>query len=65
MVSVDALTKLIDPNQILLEFGGCLYYDHVTWIDLRMVLNNLNLRQNNKLEILGYRKALLEIDGNS
>lgn len=36
-VGAESLTKTIDANQVLREFGGCLYYDHDAWLELRVV----------------------------
>ena len=34
---MDALIKVVDPNQLTPDLEGTLQYDHATWIDLRCV----------------------------
>ena len=34
---MDALLKVVDPNQLTPDLEGTLQYDHATWIDLRCV----------------------------
>ena len=36
MVSVEGLTKLVDPSQLTEEFDGSLDYNHEEWIELRL-----------------------------
>lgn len=38
MVSVEGLTKLVDPSQLTDDFEGSLEYNHEEWMDLRMSL---------------------------
>ncbi|KAL4608981.1 kalirin-like isoform X1 [Arapaima gigas] len=38
MVSVDGLTKLVDPSQLTEDFDGTLEYDHEDWLELRVSL---------------------------
>ncbi|XP_025096323.1 triple functional domain protein-like isoform X1 [Pomacea canaliculata] len=38
MISLDNLTKVIDPTQLTREFDGTLDYDHEQWIQLRLML---------------------------
>ncbi|XP_053326998.1 kalirin isoform X2 [Spea bombifrons] len=38
MVSVEGLSKLVDPSQLTEEFDGSLDYDHDEWIELRVSL---------------------------
>jgi hypothetical protein len=38
---MDALQKLVDPNQLTLDLEGTLQYDHATWIDLRCVSTDI------------------------
>ena len=37
MISLDNLTKAIDPTQLTREFEGGLEYNHEQWIQLRLV----------------------------
>ena len=37
MISVESLTKLIDPAQLTTHIGGRLFYDHDEWLELRIV----------------------------
>ena len=37
LISMDALQKVVDPNQLTPDLEGTLQYDHATWIDLRCV----------------------------
>uniref|UniRef100_A0A8C9TU34 non-specific serine/threonine protein kinase n=1 Tax=Scleropages formosus TaxID=113540 RepID=A0A8C9TU34_SCLFO len=38
MVSVEGLTKLVDPSQLTEDFDGTLEYDHEDWLELRVSL---------------------------
>ncbi|XP_053482979.1 kalirin [Ictalurus furcatus] len=38
MVSVEGLTKLVDPSQLTDDFEGSLEYNHEEWIELRVAL---------------------------
>ncbi len=38
MVSVEGLTKLVDPSQLTEDFEGSLEYNHEEWIELRVAL---------------------------
>ncbi|XP_023695750.1 kalirin-like isoform X2 [Paramormyrops kingsleyae] len=38
MVSVEGLTKLVDPSQLTDDFDGSLEYDHEEWLELRVSL---------------------------
>ncbi|CAG2201071.1 TRIO [Mytilus edulis] len=38
MISLDNLTKSIDPTQLTREFDGALEYNHEQWIQLRLML---------------------------
>ncbi|XP_060724800.1 kalirin RhoGEF kinase b isoform X2 [Tachysurus vachellii] len=38
MVSVEGLTKLVDPSQLTADLDGTLEYDHVEWTELRVSL---------------------------
>lgn len=37
MISLDNLTKSIDPTHLTREFDGALEYNHEQWIQLRLV----------------------------
>ncbi|VDN36394.1 unnamed protein product [Gongylonema pulchrum] len=37
MISVDGLTRYIDPSQLTRDLGGSLFYDHDEWLETRMV----------------------------
>lgn len=36
MVSLEGLTKVVDPSQLTPEFDGCLEYNHEEWIEIRV-----------------------------
>ncbi|KAG8442620.1 hypothetical protein GDO86_011416 [Hymenochirus boettgeri] len=36
MVSLEGLTKVVDPSQLTPEFEGCLEYNHEEWIEIRV-----------------------------
>ena len=38
MVSVEGLSKLVDPSQLTDDFEGSLDYNHEEWMDLRVSL---------------------------
>ncbi|XP_028324438.1 kalirin RhoGEF kinase b isoform X2 [Gouania willdenowi] len=38
LVSVDGLSRLVDPSQLTSDLGGSLEYDHVEWTELRLGL---------------------------
>ena len=40
---MDALIKVVDPNQLTPDLEGTLQYDHATWIDLRCVSTRKHL----------------------
>ena len=37
LVSANKLTRYIEPCQLTDEFGGSLVYDHVDWVNKRLV----------------------------
>lgn len=43
MVSLEGLTKVVDPSQLTADFEGSLDYNHEEWIEVSMVLTNWNL----------------------
>lgn len=38
LVSVEGLSRLVDPSQLTSDLGGSLEYDHVEWTELRLGL---------------------------
>ncbi|XP_074482922.1 kalirin-like isoform X2 [Sebastes fasciatus] len=38
LVSVEGLSRLVDPSQLTADLGGSLEYDHVEWTELRLGL---------------------------
>ena len=40
MVSVDSLTKVISPSQLPSDLNGNLHYDHQTWLDMRLAVED-------------------------
>ncbi|PIO66327.1 hypothetical protein TELCIR_11962 [Teladorsagia circumcincta] len=39
MISIDALSKFIDPSQLIRDLGGSFPYDHDDWLDTRLMLD--------------------------
>ncbi|KIH57114.1 hypothetical protein ANCDUO_12697, partial [Ancylostoma duodenale] len=37
MISIDALAKFVDSNQLIRDLGGSFPYDHDDWLDTRLV----------------------------
>ena len=53
MVSLEGLTKVVDPSQLTSDFDGSLEYNHEEWIEVRLVLHSVaQARCKNDLEIL-------------
>uniref|UniRef100_A0AAV2LC82 Uncharacterized protein n=1 Tax=Knipowitschia caucasica TaxID=637954 RepID=A0AAV2LC82_KNICA len=42
LVSVEGLSRLIDPSQLTSDLGGSLEYDHVEWTELRLGLEEFS-----------------------
>ncbi|XP_047432143.1 kalirin-like isoform X2 [Mugil cephalus] len=42
LVSVDGLSRLVDPSQLTSDLGGSLEYDHVEWTELRLGLEEFS-----------------------
>ncbi|XP_015250189.1 PREDICTED: kalirin-like [Cyprinodon variegatus] len=42
LVSVEGLSRLIDPSQLTADLGGSLEYDHVEWTELRLGLEEFS-----------------------
>ncbi|XP_053323318.1 triple functional domain protein isoform X2 [Spea bombifrons] len=40
MVSLEGLTKVVDPSQLTPEFEGCLEYNHEEWIEIRVAFED-------------------------
>uniref|UniRef100_U3JYE1 non-specific serine/threonine protein kinase n=1 Tax=Ficedula albicollis TaxID=59894 RepID=U3JYE1_FICAL len=40
MVSLEGLTKVVDPSQLTPEFDGCLEYNHEEWIEIRVAFED-------------------------
>lgn len=39
-ISLEALTKVIDPSQLTADLDGSLQYDHAQWIDTRLAVED-------------------------
>uniref|UniRef100_A0A3Q3A5U3 Kalirin-like n=1 Tax=Kryptolebias marmoratus TaxID=37003 RepID=A0A3Q3A5U3_KRYMA len=42
LVSVEGLSRLVDPSQLTADLGGSLEYDHVEWTELRLGLEEFS-----------------------
>ncbi|XP_077370408.1 kalirin-like isoform X2 [Festucalex cinctus] len=57
LVSVEGLSRLVDPSQLTSDLGGSLEYDHVEWTELRLGLEEFSgaatqlLNQLDQLEV--------------
>ncbi|XP_044733840.1 triple functional domain protein isoform X3 [Chrysoperla carnea] len=40
MISLEAISKLIDPSQLTTDLDGTLHYDHSTWLELRVAVED-------------------------
>ncbi|GCC25469.1 hypothetical protein chiPu_0003879, partial [Chiloscyllium punctatum] len=40
MVSIEGLTKVVDPSQLTPEFDGCLEYNHEEWIEIHVAFED-------------------------
>lgn len=54
MVSLEGLTKVVDPSQLTADFDGSLDYNHEEWIEVR------RRRQRVGLAVCGCSRALLK-----
>ncbi|TRY93448.1 hypothetical protein DNTS_005746, partial [Danionella cerebrum] len=70
MVSVEGLTKLVDPSQLTDDFEGSLEYDHEEWIDLRVALEeflasaiHLLSRLEDLQEMLAKKEFPVDVEG--
>ena len=50
MISVEALSKAIDQSQLTSDFDGTLAYDHNTWIELRLAIEEFSWQANEMLD---------------
>lgn len=70
MVSVEGLTKLVDPSQLTDDFEGSLEYNHEEWMDLRMSLEefmgsavHLLARLEDLQELLAKKEFPVDVEG--
>ncbi|CAD7670720.1 unnamed protein product [Nyctereutes procyonoides] len=70
MVSVEGLTKLVDPSQLTEEFDGSLDYNHEAWIELRLSLEeffnsavHLLSRLEDLQEMLARKEFPVDVEG--
>ncbi|XP_070609498.1 kalirin-like [Erythrolamprus reginae] len=70
MVSVEGLTKLVDPSQLTDEFEGTLDYNHDEWIELRVSLEeffnsaiHLLSRLEDLQEMLARKEFPVDVEG--
>lgn len=54
MVSLEGLTKVVDPSQLTADFDGSLDYNHEEWIEVR------RRRERVGLAVCGCSRALLK-----
>ena len=50
MVSLEALSKVIDCNQLTSDFGGTLRYNHQAWLEMRMAVEDCKTKTNDLLD---------------
>ncbi|XP_066544670.1 kalirin isoform X3 [Amia ocellicauda] len=70
MVSVEGLTKLVDPSQLTDDFDGSLEYNHDEWIELRVSLEefissavHLLSRLEDLQEMLAKKEFPVDVEG--
>lgn len=70
MVSVEGLTKLVDPSQLTDDFEGSLEYNHEEWIELRVALEeflasavHLLSRLEDLQEMLAKKEFPVDVEG--
>ncbi|XP_023688517.1 kalirin isoform X4 [Paramormyrops kingsleyae] len=70
MVSVEGLTKLVDPSQLTDDFEGSLEYDHEEWMELRVSLEefigsavHLLSRLEDLQEMLAKKEFPVDVEG--
>ncbi|XP_066961005.1 kalirin isoform X3 [Macrobrachium rosenbergii] len=52
LISLENLAKTIDPSQLTNDFDGSLAYDHNTWIELRLAVEEFTWQANELLDQL-------------
>uniref|UniRef100_A0A8C1YR60 Kalirin RhoGEF kinase a n=1 Tax=Cyprinus carpio TaxID=7962 RepID=A0A8C1YR60_CYPCA len=70
MVSVEGLTKIVDPSQLTDDFEGSLEYNHEEWIELRVALEeflasavHLLSRLEDLQEMLAKKEFPVDVEG--
>lgn len=70
MVSVEGLTKLVDPSQLTDDFEGSLEYNHDEWMELRVALEeflasavHLLSRLEDLQEMLAKKEFPVDVEG--
>ncbi|KAM4028780.1 triple functional domain protein isoform 3-T5 [Anomaloglossus baeobatrachus] len=70
MVSLEGLTKVVDPSQLTYEFDGSLEYNHEEWIEIRLAFedfigkaSHMLLRLDELQEILGNKELPQDLEG--
>ncbi|KAM9308253.1 triple functional domain protein [Gastrophryne carolinensis] len=70
MVSLEGLTKVVDPSQLTSEFDGFLEYNHEEWMEIRMAFEDFISNATNMLsrleelqEILSNKELPQDLDG--
>ncbi|KAM5157235.1 triple functional domain protein isoform 1-T1 [Mantella aurantiaca] len=61
LVSLEGLTKVVDPSQLTPEFDGCLEYNHEEWIEIRVAFEDFI---NNATHMLSRLEELQEMLAN-
>ena len=62
-MSVGALCKSVDPSQLTTDFDGSLPYDHNTWIELRLLIEEFSDYTDimlDKVSMCGVGRCLLD-----
>ncbi|XP_064409238.1 triple functional domain protein isoform X3 [Latimeria chalumnae] len=70
MVSLEGLTKVVDPSQLTPEFDGCLEYNHEEWIEIRVAFEDFISNATHMLsrleelqEMLGKKELPQDLEG--
>ncbi|XP_068092702.1 triple functional domain protein isoform X2 [Hyperolius riggenbachi] len=61
MVSLEGLTKVVDPSQLTPEFDGCLEYNHEEWIEIRVAFEDFISNATHMLSRLDELQEMLAI----
>ncbi|XP_041422127.1 triple functional domain protein isoform X2 [Xenopus laevis] len=61
MVSLEGLTKVVDPSQLTPEFEGCLEYNHEEWIEIRVAFEDFITNATHMLSRLEELQEMLAI----